>query len=252
MRRLLGAVFVTVLAAGLGSPARAQDDKAVKEILDKAIKALGGEEKLKTAGKAMWKGKGVISFGGTDNNFTSTATVNGLDQYRSEFEGEFMGNQIKGVTVLNGDKGWRKFADMGMEMDKDAVANEKRSVYLLVVPATLLPLREKGFKVQATGEEKVGDKPAVGLKITGPDGKDFQLYLDKESGLPVRQVAKVMGFMGDEFTQDTTFSNYKDFGGIKKATKIVNKRDGEKFLEQEITEFKPLDKVDPKTFGEPE
>jgi DNA invertase Pin-like site-specific DNA recombinase len=52
-------------------------------------------------------------------------------------------------------------------------------------------------------------------------------------------------------TQETTFANYKEFGGIKKATKIENKRDGEKFLEQEITEFKVLDKVDPKTFDEP-
>jgi hypothetical protein len=40
-------------------------------------------------------------------------------------------------------------------------------------------------------------------------------------------------------------------GGIKKATKVSAKRDGENFIDQEITEFKPLDKVDPKTFTEP-
>ena len=52
--------------------------------------------------------------------------MQGLDHYRSEFEGEFNGNPIKGVTVLNGDKGWRKFGENAMEMDEDAVANEKR------------------------------------------------------------------------------------------------------------------------------
>ena len=36
-------------------------------------------------------------------------------------------------------------------------------------------------------------KPAAALKVTGPDGKDFTLYFDKESGLPVRMVAKVIG-----------------------------------------------------------
>jgi hypothetical protein len=41
------------------------------------------------------------------------------------------------------------------------------------------------------------------------------------------------------------------FGGIKKATKVEARRDGEKFLEQEITDFKPVEKVDPKTFPEP-
>jgi hypothetical protein len=41
-------------------------------------------------------------------------------------------------------------------------------------------------------------------------------------------------------------------GGIKKATKVDSKRDGERFVEQEITDFKPLEKVDPKTFTAPE
>ena len=98
----------------------------------------------------------------------------------------------------------------------------------------------------------MGDKPAVGVKVTGPEGKTFSLYFDKESGLPVKLVAKVMGFMDDEHDQETTFTNYKEFDGIKKATKVEAKRDGEKFLNSEVTEFKVLDKVDPKTFTEPQ
>ena len=35
-------------------------------------------------------------------------------------KGKFGDNDIKGVTVLNGDKGWRKFGDKDMEMDGDA------------------------------------------------------------------------------------------------------------------------------------
>ena len=59
------------------------------------------------------------------------------------------------------------------------------------------------------------------LKVTGPDGKDFTLCLDKESGLPVKLVAKVLSFQGEEYTSETTYADYKDFGGIKKATKVV-------------------------------
>jgi len=36
--------------------------------------------------------------------------------------------------------------------------------------------------------------------------------------------------------------------GIKKATSVKGTRDGEKFSELQISEFKILDKVDPKTF----
>jgi hypothetical protein len=61
----------------------------------------------------------------------------------------------------------------------------------------------------------------------------------------------VIGFQGQEYTQETTFADYKDFDGIKKATKVEVKRDGEKFQEMEVTEFKVLDKVDPDAFAEP-
>src|SRR5262249_7958856 len=98
---------------------------------------------------------------------------------------------------------------------------------------------------------KVGDTPANGLEVTGPDGKDFTLYFDKVNGLPVKLVARVRGPQGQESTQVTTFGVYKDFDGIKKATKIERMRDGEKALEEEIIEFKVLDKAAPETSTEP-
>jgi hypothetical protein len=250
MKRFLGAVIVTLFASTLGSSARA-DDQDAKAVVDKGIKALGGEEKLGKAGAFSWKNKGTISFNENENKFNSSVIVQGLDHYRSEFEGEFNGNAVKGVTVLVGDKGWRKFGDNLMDMETEAIANEKRNIYLQLVPATLVPLKGKGFKVESAGEEKVGGKPAAAVKVTAPDGKDFTICFDKESGLPVKQVAKVVGFGGNEFTQETTFADYKDFDGIKKATKVENKRDGERFLDVQVTEFKALDKVSPDTFAEP-
>jgi hypothetical protein len=252
MKRFLGAVLVAAFVFGLSAPGRAADAKEVNAVLDKAIKALGGEDKLSKANAVTWKAKGTISFGGSDNEVATQGTVQGLDHYRQEFEGDFGGNKIKGVAVLAGDKGWRKFGDMEQEMDKDTVANEKRTAYLAIVPMTIVPLKGKEFKVETIAEENVGGKPAVGVKVIGPDGKDFRLYFDRETGLPVKLVAKVAGFMGEEFTQETTYSDYKDMGGIKKATKLQSKRDGEKFMDQQITEFKILDKVDPKTFAKPE
>jgi hypothetical protein len=156
------------------------------------------------------------------------------------------------LTVLAGDKGWRSFMGMTMDLDGDALVNEKRNVYLQVIPTTLVPLKDKRYKLEAANEDKVGDKPAVGVKVTGPDGKDFSIFFDKETGLPVKVVAKVLDFMGNEFTQETIYDGYKDFEGIKKATKLKGKRDGQDFLDAEITEFKILDKVDPKTFAKPE
>jgi hypothetical protein len=245
MKRLLGALVVAVLA---GAPASA-DEKEAMAIVDKGIKALGGEEKLQKLDAVSWKSKGKLTFNENESEFTAQATFQGLDRYR----GEFSTDQFQGVFVLSGSKGWGKFGENAMEMDEDSVKREKRqSIYLQLIPVKLLPLKGKEFKLDTAGEEKVDDKAAVGVKVTDPDGKEFTLYFDKESGLPVKLAAQVMGFGGqDEFKQETTYKEYKDFGGIKKATKVHSSRDGKPFVDSEVTEFKVLDKVPADTFSEP-
>ncbi len=251
MKRVLGLLFAACLVSGW-LPQAGADDKDAKPILDKAIKALGGEEKLGKIRAYTWTSKVTITFGDNENELTSVSTSEGLDHYRAEVEGEFGGNPFKAVVVLDGDKGWRKFGDMVMEMDDDAVANEKRTIYLQAAASLVAPLKGDGFKVEPAGEENVGDKPADVLKVTGPDGKDFKLFIDKESGLPVKQVATVAGFMGDEFTQETTYADYKEFDGVQRATKVESKRDGMPFVVVEIQQFKTLPSVPPSTFAEPE
>jgi outer membrane lipoprotein-sorting protein len=250
MKRFLGAALAVSIVCVSGGLSRA-DDKDATPILDKAIKAIGGEEKLSKIKAYSVKTKGTITLGGNDNEFTGKSIHEGPDHFRSEFEGRFGDNDVKGVTVVNGDKGWRKFGDMETDMDGDQLTNEKRTVYLSVIPSLIVHVKGKGFKVEAAGEEKVGDKPAVVVKITGPEGKDFKLFFDKESGLPVKSVATVLGIDGTEFSSETTYENYKDFDGIKRATKMQSKRDGEKFVSAELTEFKVLDKVEPETFSQP-
>ncbi len=252
MKRLLGTVFGIALISGLTFPVAARaDDKDPQAILDKAIKALGGEEKLKKVEAFTWKTKGTINFGGNESEYKGTVTARGLDHLRRESEMEINGESRTFVMIVAGDKGWMKFGDEPREMEDDALANWKRRGYLEVLPVTIVSIRGKGFKVEAAGEEKVDGKPAAGVKVTPPDGKEFTIYFDKESGLPVKQVAKVTGFQGDETTEETTFKDYKDFGGIKKATKVETRRDGEPFISGEVTEFKVLEKVDPKAFEEP-
>ena len=245
-----GLAFVLVLGSSGLSPLFAADDDA-SAVIAKGIKALGGEETLAKAAGFSWKTKGTITVNGTENPITTKVTVAGTDHIRGEFEGEFGENKIKGITILDGDKGWRKFNDMVMELEGDALTTEKRNVYMQTVPITLLPLKTKGFKVKLGAEEKVGDKPAAVLDVTGPDGKPFRLFLDKTTGLPVKLTAKVLGFGGDEAEQETTYADYKEFGGIKRPTKITTKRDGEPFVSSEISDFQALPKVDSGLFAEP-
>jgi hypothetical protein len=248
MRRSVGAFLATalVLSTRCGVTADAPD---AKEVINKALRALGGEAKLAAleAKAVATKTKGTLRYGGNVGDLTITTTTMGLNKFREEFKGDSDGNEVKSITVLNGDKAWRKFADSTSQLEDKQLADQKRAIYLAIVPATVLPLKREGFKVQSARNDKVDNKPAFALKIVGPDNKVFELFFDKESGLPVKMLTKI----GDESIEETTYGNYKEFDGVKRATKIERKRYGEKFMDVEVTEVKVLDKLDPTTFAEP-
>jgi hypothetical protein len=145
MRWFFGAMFA---AAFLLVPARA-DDKDVKSILDKAANALGGEEKLAKVDAFSYKGKGTVNFNGNENEFDTQITIKGLDHYRREFGND----QFSVVVVLADTKGWRKFGDDANELDDTGIANEKRNVYLQVIPITLVAVKGRGFKVESAAEQ---------------------------------------------------------------------------------------------------
>src|SRR5258708_35716530 len=126
-----------------------------------------------------WKSKGTFSMNGNNNPNATHSTVQGLDHPRVEIEGKFGEVELQGVTVLNGDKCWQKFGRETKALDGDMLANEKRVAYLAVLPATILPLKCKGYKLNVIGEEKIEGKASVGVKIVGADDKEFSLYFDK-------------------------------------------------------------------------
>jgi hypothetical protein len=251
VKQCIGAVIVAVVAFGFVGTLRAEGDKSATAVIDKAIKALGGEEKLKAIKAASWNGKGTLTFGGADTEITSTTTIEVPAQFRQDFEAVVQGSRVTGSTILSGDKGWRKLNETLTDLDKDAIANERLNIYPQLLPQSILLLKSDRVKVATAPEEKVDGKPAVGLKVTMPSGKDVTICFDKESGLPVKYTAMIMDFMNDEAKQETFLSRYKEVDGVQKATRMEVKRGGDKFLIYDVPEFKTLKEVDPKTFAEP-
>src|SRR3954451_4414690 len=86
MNRFLGVMLVSAMVCVPSNSARA-DDAKVAEVLDKAVAALGGKDKLAKADAATWKAKAKITIEGNENEMTLEGTVQGIDHYRAEFEG---------------------------------------------------------------------------------------------------------------------------------------------------------------------
>jgi hypothetical protein len=242
MRRFIGIAYVAVFYLVSGSLVRGEDRAEL--VLDKAIKALGGRERLTKVEAFSWKAKWIRG----SRSSESQVTMQGLDHWRHEFRND----SFHVVQLVSGDRGWSTLGSVTRRMMGDELALYKQGVYLEAIPVTLVAIKTKGFKYKAADDEKVGDKPTSVLKVTGPDGKEFMLYFDKESGLPVKEVAKMLDFQGRPFSSETSFADFKEFDGIKKATRLEVKNNVRIEHVLEVTEFKVLDKVVPETFFEPE
>ena len=68
MKRSKGAILLAAMIGLVATTSRG-DEAQVNQVLDKAIKALGGQEKLAKAEAFAWKAKGKVTIEGNENEF---------------------------------------------------------------------------------------------------------------------------------------------------------------------------------------
>jgi hypothetical protein len=251
VKRLIAAVVVILFVAN--SVVRAVGDEKANAIIDHAIKAMGGEEKLNASKVITWKSQGTLhlDYAG-DCTFKKQITTKGIEKYRSELSMVIRSGTYKELTVLADQKGWQKVdRNATTEFLPDFLPLERRHTDFRLLPLVVFPLKDKDYKVEAAGEEKVDNKLAVVLNIKSPDGRESKLYFDKESGLPVKTVGKLR-YEDGMVDHEMTLADYKDFDGIKRATKIVLKRAGKQVSMEQVTEVKILKEAAPGTFTKPD
>jgi len=234
-----------VFLAGAGY-SFAQD--SAEAIIDKAIQAQGGLEKL-TKFKAMQaSSKGTMDIMGQTVPFTAEGYVQLPNQFKSVIELSVGGMKIALVQLMNKDKMEITVNGMAQPLNDKMREEMKEQVYAELV-TSLMPLKDKGYTFSALGESKVNDRPVVGVKVSAKGHRDISLYFDKADGFLVKSAHPGTDPMsGQEFTQETIHSDYKEFNGIKRPTKEIVSRDGKKTAEVEVTDYKNLEKLDDKIF----
>src|SRR5262249_10922931 len=188
-------------------------------VIEKAIKAHGGEENLTKYKAAKIKAKGTLSINGMDIDFTVEASSQIPDQFREEVKLDIMGNEISIIQVYDGKKGWVSQMGTTMEVDGAQLKQLKDQAYGNYIE-TLVPLtKDKQFELTLLDETKVDGKLVSGVKIVSKDHKDVKMYFDKESGLLVKSEHKAMDPTMQEVESETYYRDYKDVSGIKQSFK---------------------------------
>jgi hypothetical protein len=245
MRAILGGILTLGVVFSLAEIVKADDRAEAMAIVNKAITAAGGAEKLAKVKGQTWKEEGTFYGMGEGVPFTSNCAVQFPDRMKMEIEGFF-------AIVLDGDKAWIKFGEDTNELTGDQLKEQREAHYAGWV-ASLLPLSDKAFQLKPLGESKVGEKPAKGVQVSRDGHRDVKLYFDAKSSLLAKSEYNVvtMEQPGQEVLREVFFDDFQEIGGVRLPTTIAIKQDGKKFVEAKISELKTSEKLDDDLFAKP-
>lgn len=251
MRKLLGVLVVTAFALVVAPHVRADDD--AKTILEKAVKAHGGKEKLAVQRSMYLRNQGTLDVPGVGElKFSQETWLQDTGKMKDQMQLDVNGMQINVTTVYNGEKIWISAAGNKMELDQEVYGKELKEMNHVTKVMRLAFVGDKDCETSIVGETKVEGRPAVGVRLAVKGHKDVTLYIDKETNLIVRldRIALDSQTMQD-VPEERIIKEYQEVNGVKTAKKIVINRDGKKFMEAEVLEVKFLDKIDDSEFAMP-
>ena len=238
---------VFALSMILGSAAVGDDRAEARKVIDKAIQAVGGQSNLAKYPAATWKGHVTDFSQGVPLKYTAEFAYQAPAQYR-------MAAELQGVfaLVISGNQGWLASGGITRPMGREELTEHHEELYAFGL-ARLLLFKNPALRLSLTGDDKVGERPVVGVKVTCQGRRDVVLYFDKETGLLAKLGRRVKAFEqgGKDVLHETYFADYKEVNGVKLACKITEKRGGQSYRETEIDDTKLLEKVDNGVFAKP-
>jgi hypothetical protein len=252
MRRMLILPSVFCL---LSLAARAHADPAAdaKAILNDALKAMGGADKLAKLPATTFKSKGTLVFNGQKFEYTDEWELQAPDRFRWNLTIHINQREVPLTFGVSDKASWIK---TGGGTARERSADESHMLRIdcrAVLLAHYLPaLQEKGTELTPLGELKINDRAAVGLKVTRKGWPDVDLFFDKETHLPVKLETRLKETKdGPDVAHILTFGEYKENDGVKYFSRLTIHRDETLILDMEVTELKRLDKIDDGRFAKP-
>lgn len=195
------------VAVGMLLGAAAASAQTAEELVEKNIRARGGLEKIKSI--QSMRMTGTMALGDE-----SAPTV--LEFKRpARLRWEFTLDGQTAIQAYDGTAGWAVMPFEGQtepqEMPAEEIENFKRQAD---IDGPLVDYRAKGNRIELLGKGIAGGRDAWQLKITAPDGEERVVFLDAETGLQVKTVARKT-VDGKDVEIVSVIGDYRDVGGLK-------------------------------------
>ena len=235
----------------LGAPASGSEAVSPADIIRKAIRAQGGKEKVTRISCYRGKSSGRLTI--NDTVFPVTIAFWHKSPHFMKVSADVVvdGEIVVDTLVVSGTQGWHKRDEVVRELSEIQVEAAQEGFYKYQV-LQLFPLLENpSFKLFKLGESRIEDRVAIGLSVASQGHRELKLYFDKETGLLIKCDSQTLGRGLKMVLQEEFFRDYRDFEGLKFPWKNLVLWNGKKHLEDELTELRFLEKMDPNEFNKP-
>lgn len=247
LRRFAPAGLVAVLVTAL---VHAQETD-LKAFVRKAIEAHGGEKILTKYQSGSSKYKGTMHILGQKADVVAENFLQKPDKFRSAMTLDFGGKSFDLITVFDGKKLWVNVAGNTKEIDDEKTVNDTRES-LLVEGGGLVEILKDPYVLSAIGDVKVKGKDTFGIRVSKKGQRDISYYFDKKTHLVAKTETRSYDSMsGQEVTQEKFITEYQDKDGFKIGKRVEILKDGQEFMEIEITEIRMVEKLDESLFARP-
>jgi hypothetical protein len=237
-----------LLLAGAGTVSAQENPK---DVIQRAIKAHGGADKLSKYNAVRTRTRGSVDFNGVYVAFTSEAVAQLPGQMKNSLELTIHGQRVTARQVLNGDKAWLSALGETQELPAEVVAEMKESLYAAAVQSLTPLLNEQGYTLALLGPAKVRGREAVGVKVSSAGHKDINLYFDRQTNLLVMSARRSLDSNRSEVFLETIFSDFRETEGLQVARTVVLYHDGKRCLEGTVTDIRFAEKFDDTEFAKP-
>jgi hypothetical protein len=243
------AVFVGLISAILliEPPSSKSSEIDAKEIVQKAIKAYGGVDKVKKMSCFTLKTKGEFLNDGQRYPYVLEAWYS----FPSSRKMVYHFDKDTLIQGLNPAGGWESRSGDTREMTENEIAAIREGMYRFQVDTLVALVTDKSLQISHAGEKEINHRRAVGVKVQSKNHLDMLLYFDSESGLQVKVEIRSTDGSGHEALLEYYFHDHKEFDSVKRPCKIVVFINGDKKEEFEVTEMEFPQRIDEKVFREP-
>ena len=236
-----------IAVAALALPLAAQEAKlpSVDEVVQKAVQARGGLEKMKAIQTVKMTGKIVLAGGQMEAPMTMTLKRPGSMRMEMTLQGKSL------VRAFDGASAWtiNPFQGSG---EAQPIPEEEASIMRESsdFDGPFVDHKSKGLTIEVVGKEDAEGSPAYKVKVTRKSGRVEYHWLDAQSWMPIKTAATIKQ-MGQEMEIESYPGNFKPVAGVMTPFSIEQKVSGRTMVQMTMENVEVNQPVEDKVFRMP-